>query len=465
MASLRLQLSKPDGRDSYSPGDAVCGLVYIDSSYDAEQVKRIEVVFSGRSEIECIQRESHYQFSGRAYEEHRPWHGNCRIIYFDNIQTIGLFDDTHYLPSGVSHWPFSFVFPAVSNTNQQLRPWRSSTTLSTVTSEPGITLPPSLSSYEEDWPTTSGPGVPSMIRGRANVMYELEARLVGRQGDYIRHDICTGLPFTPTRGPLTAQPTYFRKEHSFQSESRQLLPGVDRFSLRSSAKNFLAKPPVSAFKIITELPRFSTMGQPLSIYLGVDYDLEKSTATELPPVLLREVRVGFLEQIQLGVRRPLYATDRVSTIQSRPKRRFIQHVFKKENMARVTERMNLHQSLPPDKLLVNDLSFETPNLRRFYHDFFLTATLVCAGKEFTASVRTGAAEFCLLAPSAPPRGIELPDSRLLPPEAQSDAVHEVDSRAAVNELQSEPLHEQESNMRSDRLQKAPAYELPAPLSR
>ena len=200
------------------------------------------------------------------------------------------------------------------------------------------------------------------------------------------------------------------------------------------------------------------MGEALPLYLGIEYDLEKSTAADLPPVLLREVRIGYL------IRQPLYTTDRITTIQSPAMRRYTHLVFENNNMIPITERMALHQSLPPDKLVMDELSFETPNIRRFYHDFFLAITVICTGKEFTASSRIEGCEFSFVPPAALPKGIELPGSRLLPPEAQSEAVYEMESRAAVKELQGEPLHELESNVRSDQLQGTTAVELPASLS-
>ena len=252
MTSLRFELIESDRRDGYRPGDSVSGLVHLNLSHDTAQAKRIEVAFSGRSEIDCTQRSTQYQIGG-SYEERRPWHGNSRTIFFDDVQTICVYDKTHSPNFGASQWPFGFVFPSESSPNQCLRRWRTSATLTTFPSEPGLPLPPSFHSYNEDWPATSTPHVYSSISGRVSITYELEARLVGGQGNYIRHVFCT-LPFAPHSCLPTAEPSFSRKEHLFQSESHQLLPKTDKFSFRSSAKSLLLKAPISAFKVITELP-------------------------------------------------------------------------------------------------------------------------------------------------------------------------------------------------------------------
>ena len=263
---------------------------------------------------------------------------------------------------------------------------------------------------------------------------------MSRQGTYLKHAFYT-LQFVPYSQIPSLDPDFFTEQHSFRSESRQLFSKGKKTSLLSSAKSLLSKAPVSAFKLIIELPSHATMGEVLPLYLGIDYDLVNSTALDLPPVFLREVRIGWLEQIQLGSRLRVYSTEPTNTIQSLPLRRYMNFTFEKGKMMQVTERMALHQKITSDSFVVKNFSFEAPDIRRFYHDFYVVVTVVCNDKEFTASAGSKSRELVFLPPSLPPKGIELPDSRLLPPEAQSQAVYEMGNKAATNELHGEPLYE------------------------
>ncbi|MCJ1374649.1 hypothetical protein MMC20_005881 [Loxospora ochrophaea] len=249
------------------------------------------------------------------------------------------------------------------------------------------------------------------------------------------------------------EPRFYPKERRFYCESRQLMSKSDRLSFRSRAKSLVSKTPRLVFTIITELPAHAIMFEEMSVYLGIDYNLEHSTTEDLPPVLLREVRIGYLDQVELGFRQQMYSTERVTTIQSPPARKSVHCVFKKDQMVPITERMALRQILPPGRLVTDELSFETPNIRRYYHDLFITVTVVCAGEEFVASSRTEGRKFSFLPPALPPKGTELLASMVQPVEVPNGERYETESQAPLRELQGESLQELESRV--------PLVELPA----
>ena len=413
------------------PQDVVSGLVHISLTPDVVQyLKRIEITFSGRSEIECL------------HESRRPWSGNGRTILFDELQILYIDGDAQSPLPGFSQWSFSFIFPSQSCPSQHSRIWPTSTTLPTLPSEPGLPLPPSVEIYKNDWKST-GEEVYGMLGGRASIIYELEARLVDAQGNYIAH-AAYAIPFeSPTSISLT-EPTFIPKTHIIRCESRQLISNASKFSHRARARSLLQKVPRVVFKLITELPNFSISGQVLPIYLGVDFDFESSIVADLLSVLLRSVKVLLIEQFQLGYRQTAYSTDWDSTIRSISKRLPILLLFHPDEMVQITERVRLP---PVAKLVVeNLLSFQTPNIRRSYRDFQLIVTIVCAGKEF--SIVSHQDEMSFIPPMASPKDIELSDSRLLPSELQSEAVCEIESGARINELQGAPFPELDGIVRS-----------------
>ena len=447
MTSIQFELAEDGAHQPYGPGDAVAGIVHLVLFPDAAQaVKRLEVAFSGRTEIECATLDTRYPYSG-SYERRLPWYGNGRFVLFDEVQTICSYDQINPLTLGETLWPFGFVFPSESgfHPRQGLRQWRTSAHLPTVLSEPGLPLPPSLEVNRQDWPAKSAPLVYGTTSGRVSIIYELEARLVTAQGSYIRQAFST-IRFRPHTQPQMAPPVFSRQERWFSAESRQVPLKNHRLSLISGARSLLLKSLVTRFKLILELPLYATMGEALPIYLGVDYDLDSSTATDLPQVFLESVKIGYTEQIELGPRQTSYMAGQSATIQSIPLWRNIRIVCEKDKMIPVTERMALHRTVLSEKLIVDKFSFETPNIRKYYHDFFVSITVVCNGKSFIACSSMKNRDFVFLPPVAPTKGIELPDSRLMPPEAQSEPVHEMESAHGVNEMQGGLVYELEGHV-------------------
>ena len=444
MTSIQIELIKEGGQQPYGPGDAVVGVVQLVLFPDtAQAVNRIEVAFSGRTEIECATRDAQYPYSG-SHDRRLPWYGNGRSVLFDEAQTICSYDRINPPTLGETQWPFGFVFPSESSFDpqQRLRRWRTSADLPTALSEPGLPLPPSLDVHRQDWPAKSAPPAYGTTGGRVSIIYEVEARLVTAQGTYIRQVFST-IQFRPHTQPPAPSRVFCREERWFSAESRQAPVKNYKHSLISGAKSLLLKSLFTKFKLILELPFHATMGEALPIYLGVDYDLESSTATDLPQVFLQSIRIGYVEQIELGPRQTSFMTGQSTTIQSSPSWRYIEFVYEKDKMIPVTERMALHRKLHSDKLIADTFSFETPNIRRFYHNFFVSVTVVCNGKSFKAFSGMKNRDFVFFPPVAPLKDIELPDSRLMPPEAQSEPVHELESAHGINEMQGELVHELE----------------------
>ena len=454
MTFMHIEISQLQGRDSFRPGDLVTGLVHLKLSHDAAQnAKRIEVAFSGRSEISCAVRHS----QPGTPDEEVPWHGNGRTVFFDELQTVCVFDQSHLPVLGDSQWPFSFVFPALTSPTQRLSRWGTSINLPTVSSEPDLPLPPSFVKKDNVWLSTGSPGVLGGMTGSVTILYELEARLVTAQGTFIRHSN-KPLAFVPyNRLPVT-EPSFFRREHSIRCESRRLLPKVDQASFRFRAKSLMLKTPVSAFKIIFEIPTFSVAGEPLALHLGVDYDFENSTATQIPPVYLRTITIGYSDCVRLGLRHPVYATDQVQTIQTRYKTKIlIARTFSKDAAPQITERTDLRHCLPLDKLVVHDLSFETSNIKRLFNRLYVTATVSCADIEYPVGTRFGESTYDFIAPATPPEAVQLPDSRLMPPEAQSEDIHEAATTEAPKEIGGESVYELESTFRSAQVGRNPVF--------
>ena len=454
MTSLRFELSKLREDKSYRPGEPVSGLVHLNLFYDAAQnAKRIEVAFSGRSEIDCTMRLSQH-------DKRVPWYGNGRIVFFDELQIVCDYDESHLPVLGKSEWPFSFTFPSLTSSNQRIQKWATSADLSTVISEPNLPLPPSFSHrayFHRDDGWRPPLADQDSINGCVSIIYELEARLVTAQGTYIRQSH-QALSFLPYNRLPAAQPSFIKKRHLIRCASRRLAANTDQASFRSRAKSFMLKAPISAFFLIIEMPRFSVTGEALPLHLGIEYDFDNSTTTEIPPVYLRSVQIKYRDNVRLGLRQRVYATDKVQTICSQTNK-FMQHTSAKNEMVQIIERMDLRHHLPLEELVVNDLSFETLNIARTLSVMFVTVTVSCADIEYIVSMQPGEGVYSCIAPAAPPRGIELPDSRLLPPEAQGEAVYETETRIAAKELGSEPVHEVQNTARTAQLHGNPVYEL------
>ena len=200
---------------------------------------------------------------------------------------------------------------------------------------------------------------------------------------------------------------------------------------------------VAAFKIVFEIPTFSVAGEPFALYFGVQHDVEKSTTTELPPVYLRSVKIRYLEHVRLGLRQPVYTTDTVQTIKSMNQPIILQHDFGKDSQVRITEHMDLRDCILPEPLMVDGVAFETLNIKRNIVKASVALVLTCAGNEYPVYSRFGEKNgtYSIIAPAAPPKGIELAGSNGLPPEAQGNAIYESETKVAAGEIASEPIYE------------------------
>ena len=440
MTSLKFEMARPIGRKTYRPGDVVSGLVHLDLSHDAAQnAKRIEVAFSGRSEINCTTRTS--EWNGKA-----PWHGNLRTVFFDELQVVCVYDASHLPVLGNTQWPFSFVFPALTSSNQQLRKWGTSINLPTTASEPDVPLPPSFFHEKDNWTPSDISEWNGAAQGYVGVRYELEARLVSAQGTYVGH-VHQWLPFMPHNRLPATQPSYQKTLQTIRCESRRLLPSFNETSFRSRAKTLMLKNPVVTFRVVTEVPSFAVAGEPFPLYLGLQYDATNSTTMEMPPVYLRSVKIRFVEIVRLGLRQPVYTSDKVQTLNRNWQITF-QHDFGKDSRVRITEHLDLRDFIPPERLMVDEVAFETLNIKRKFIDAFVALVVTCAGNEYDVFTPFGNKDgsYFIIAPAAPPKGIELAGSNWLPSEAQGEAIYETDTKAAASEFASEPIYEAEARI-------------------
>ena len=436
MTSLKFEITSIPGRKSYRPGDVVSGFIHLDLSYKAAQAaKRIEVAFCGRSEIDCTHS-----------ADHSPWQGNSRTVFFDELQVVCVYDPTHLPVIGHTQWPFNFVFPAVASANQRLRKWDH---LTTVASEPDFPLPPSYPSRKRhadkiNWSSKSASTKTwsYAAQGRASIIYDLEARLLTVQGTYL--SLCNQLlSFIPyIRLPVT-QPSYEQSVHPIQCESRRLLPNFDQTSFRSRAKGFMLKNPVSAFKLIVGIPKFSVGGKPFPLYLGIQYDTEHSTTKELPPVYLQSVKISCVQRVFLGHHQPAQGADKGPKLRWQRQLIMLQYQFQKGSEVQITERIDLRDVIPVQSLMVHHVEFQTLNIEHKFLNLSVAMVVTCAGSEYPVSAQLGDqnSTYSIIPPTAPPKEFELASTDRLPSKVQSKAIYETKANVAAGETEGETNYE------------------------
>ena len=287
-----LQIHVP--RTSYKAGDVVSGSVYLfrrESQDKVIDIESISIIFSGR-------------LSPTKYWPRIP----KSLQLFAYKKTLLAGPSTLHIPSvgceDQYSWPFTFTFPV--NCNGVQNDTSSVHVSSDFNADHDQPLPPSLS-------TTSGE---ADSRGCASIIYDLQATLLSLSKTGYHAATCIKRLELNLYVPRnTEQPGLecVNKTQRIICQTLDLLPKGQRESakrplglreklgLKSVPTDHLPK---AEFDAKLQTPSSAIIGQPLPIFLYVDYDLDKSTIEAPPAVYLKRVAVWFREVTSMLVPKP-----------------------------------------------------------------------------------------------------------------------------------------------------------------
>ncbi|KAF2753924.1 hypothetical protein EJ05DRAFT_504521 [Pseudovirgaria hyperparasitica] len=355
MNSIHFEFIRPAGRTFFSPGDIVAGNCRVELNHNiAQQTARIDVVLSGRSEIRLFQR----QLNSASVRLSYPGNSVTRLL--EEHKTICTWSPGQYATTGHYVLPFQFMFPS----RHKFAPTSNC-------------LPPS----------TTHCGQTSQWSGVTRVVYEVEAQVFSWQGYCLRREASeiTVSPFSWY--PLPEAGLYNVTRHA-EIESHHLdKPYMESDSLKKAMKRLtFTKTPIVHMDITIQMPSHATLGSSLPLLIGVEYDFQRSTTSELPPVWLTDLAIRIRENMEIS--QDLTNRQDPNSVVTRETDPYVKfHTNLKDFPVRITEQVDLRRVLPPDTLILKSSSFTSTMLRRFYDDISVTATIMCAQKslqlEFT----------------------------------------------------------------------------------
>ncbi len=329
--------------------------------------------------------------------------GNSRTTYRGRAPLIhvrkDLFAGPHTLHPGHS-WPFTFTLPLQCDVRQydhfkdQHGPFNS---------DPGQSLPPSFvdSNFGFGW------------SAECFVRYELEASLVGTGVKLFSvGDLASTrqLDFRTFRHVQTPDPQPIVRAQTIACYSLRLRPGYGDAPLtfKEKLKSMrTSQLPVSMFKIHMQLPRVGVPEQPLSAFLMLDHELQKSTAPEPPIVLLKKCRVALqaFTYIQCIRDEILREGDDLRDWDTEHPIASVDFSEKMESAPPLTENFDLRSVMKIKVPSYFKPTFSTFNIRRVYR-LHLKVSVECVQKTFKAEFNT--LEFVLLARDYMPSGTGMP---------------------------------------------------------
>lgn len=269
---MALRIDLHDHETPYIAGYTVNGTVRLTGTSDID-VGRITIAFFGRCKSKIV------VSRGQAGTDY--YRGRVLLFRFEKV----LFEGPRTLHPNQHSWDFTFRFPTRCQSQTGDRFQRSAA----FDADPDQPLPASFALFERGWTQ----------RISGYVSYELEARLVKHNPKLFtpRSSVTLKrLTLLSTRDVADPNPQLFSQQQSFDCRSLHLLPGNEDRSLTFKEKlhsTFRSSTnlPLARFQLDVEMPQVGVLGQALPIFLGIDHDIEHSTAKAPPAVYLRHVRV------------------------------------------------------------------------------------------------------------------------------------------------------------------------------
>jgi hypothetical protein len=413
--TIGFEIYKPQSRPAYCPGDLLAGLCIVNLDYyTAEEIQRVDISFSGRSEVLLTERATG-----------RPYYDNKRIVFFEQVQTVASFQYPDQPSEGQYMYPFEFTFPAVA-VNPQQGPY--------APHPAQMRLPPSVYTTVQTAPMYAG-GVLNTVGydGEIRIVYELQARIMGIQG-YCKEQQACEIKFMPYAWYPHPKLGLYGIKRPLTVESSALKPYADRGAMHKIFKRVTIQDlPVSKFNLIMELPSHAVWGDNLPLFLGVDYDLDASTATELPEISLVTLDLTYNEHFAVG-EEPRFGSQMMPVVVS-PKTQSHKVTLRRQmKPIQITERTNISIEIATGELILRDLSFRTTNIRRYYDKLHVTVGIEVAKKFF--QVHFAGSRDLFIHPLAPPESAAEVSSEaaIKPPELHSEQRFELHMNHRIDEL-------------------------------
>jgi Arrestin (or S-antigen), N-terminal domain len=353
MAAAQFRIELPYRKSSfYTPGQRVTGLVIYKTTYPI-RIDTVGIKLSGVSEYQSQQGQYGTEYSQLVQE---TLFENVAILY-DGNANVSLAPDEYM-------WPFEFTFPSLTGEVESNATWGGRR----------LPLPPSFRKL-------SG-GIGSTVL--AQIRYDLEAVILG-PGQRLISRSDAKILFCPSRMVDSPDPGLFPQDKLVEciSSRREMGKTGWWYNFKVSCKEAFSsstKLPKSTFSIRMELPSLVVAGQNLPLFMGVDHDLEKSNARDIPLVFLKEIKVRLDSTTRVG------AVGTLGMPMGRQKP--VTEVFAGPSMTIestglvLSERMDLREHLRQHLLLRNYLpSFEMPTVTRSY-SMLVSIQIACAGKTF-----------------------------------------------------------------------------------
>lgn len=363
-----LQIHVP--KTSYKAGDIISGSVHLISEDGREQDvedESISIIFIGR-------------LSPTKY-----WPRVSKSFHlFAYKKNILAGPTTLRNPSvgyeGQYSWPFTFCFPV--NCNAVQNEGLPASPLSLFNTDKDQPLPPSFSAFSKD----------SNSRDAISIVYELQATLLSRSTIGYRPTTCfkrleldfyvprsierPGLECTRKTQRITCQTLdLFPEEH--RETAKRPLRLREKLGLKSAPIDHLPK---SVFDAKLQILSAAIIGEPLPIFLHIDYDLESSTIPAPPAVYLKKVAVWFREETSMLVPSPFSTVGEQELAGWMKESQLAMQDFDKERLL-VNGFLDMRKII--NLTMKDDLipTFKTFNIARSY-GIKVDVTLQCAGKTF-----------------------------------------------------------------------------------
>ena len=279
---MPLKITIHDPKPAYTANSTISGTVHFTCTSD-QVLDWVSITLSGRSTSGfTITRNMYYT----AYYE-----GRVQFLHMPQDLFIG---PGTFGPNQHS-WDFSFKLPAVctSREGSVFRPGTRYYDLATgrarFDDRIGQPLPPSFA-FSHYRPGYAFAGL---------VNYKLKVRLTRAKPVFLVHKKSTAtmkLLILSTRDIAEPGLQSLSYRQPFDRRSLRLLPNYENHTLSAkemmqsivhSSRNF----PLARFRLMLSTPRIAVLGQPLPIFLGLEHDVQISTAEAPPPVYLKYVKV------------------------------------------------------------------------------------------------------------------------------------------------------------------------------
>ena len=358
--TINLEGTPPGGL--YRSGDRVTGQVTLRCAKD-EAVGSVGISFYGISKVK-IKRSN-----GQSTSVYRS-----KALFFSHV--IQLYQGHYKLREAEYNWPFEFTMPHVTDKIRQ--PDEFKPDFPYLIGE-GMPLPPSWSCYHRGFGSSY----------EAAIEYRLEAKLERPANASIfatSKESRRCIAYAPNGPEFEPDPQINIRRRAFTRQSLLLLPenAGRELTLREKTRSLFHSQdlPSSTFSICVYVPQVIQVGRIVPLSIGIEYDLNKTTAPVTPLVTLKSLEVTV--KTYVNVRSPSIfhnITDSSNEKQqSGPWQ--LDHPL--------DERTSFEQLGKPITFTRDNLpAFATPNISASQQVLQVKITVECAGKSFSAEINEG----------------------------------------------------------------------------